>query len=312
MRAGIGGGWRWFGTGDAIEPDIDPWLVAIDAFFLVVDVFQRGELGGYGDFDEIILGAGGAAPADLGVVLGDEDDLRGLRIGAAIEVGDVHSSDFLCVRLAGQKLDELKAAGEIAAGPVGAGFDGGMGDAVDDANIHFSIGAEHDAGELGGGVLLGELDAFAVDEPVVVVPFDQGNWRAVIAIDLDGVGRSLVINAPNLIDLLDPGVGFEEVVGIDQELVIEGGMEANGPGVFDDFLGQEIAHPRRAILQNDIGRTSGEDQIALDVGAHDVKECEKAAEDEDKDGKMNCPATGDARGLRGVFFGRSGRGFLGF
>ena len=257
----------------------------VDSSILRDDSFEDVDLALDGDFDEEIVAAiDGAAPFDHRAVAGAEGELGIVGIDAIGVVFDIDGVDLFGPGLGVEEFDEIESGLEIVAGPFFAGGGGGIEDVGDEADVHLVIGAEHDLGELGLGEFGGELVAVAVDEPKAIFPLDECDGGAVIAVDFDGVAGGVLIGAADLADFANPGAGAEDAVDIDEELMIEGGMGAQGLGGADDLLGEEIAHPGGAIEEDDFGGIAGEsdgaeDKIAGSVAGEGEQSDENAGEE---------------------------------
>ena len=88
---GLGGS----GAGDAVESQVDPGLIVVNALGAKIDVFDGRQLLRSGDFDECVLCAGRAAPAKLGTEASEQDDLRLPFVAAAGEITDVDVADLI-------------------------------------------------------------------------------------------------------------------------------------------------------------------------------------------------------------------------
>src|SRR5205814_10325847 len=128
--------------------------------------------------------------------------------------------------------------------------------------------------------------AVAVDEPVVVFPLQQADGGAELALELQEISGRVFEGAADGFDVLNPGGGIgmaaQEGGGIDQELMIEGGMGDVRGGDTDDFCGQGVAHPGGAVDEHDLWREAREGdffdyviagaEIAVDAGADEGQE----------------------------------------
>ena len=165
-----------------------------------------------------------------------------------------------------------------------------MGYAVNDSQIGFSIRPQKNPGEKSAVILLGELDALGIDEPIVISPFDQRGRSAIFAVDLKRIAGGFSEDPADLIDVLDPGIGLEGFGGVDQKLLVERRMEADRLGGFDDLAGEKIAHPGGAIDEDNFRRAVGECEAAIDVNLADAKDRDDAGNENDGD----CRVQGDA------------------
>ena len=111
--------------------------------------------------------------------------------------------------------------------------------------------------------------------------------------------------------MLDPGIGLEGFVDVDQELLVERRMQSDRLRGLDDLAGEKVAHPAGAIDQDNFWRSAGKREAAIDVNLADAEYRDDGGDEDDGDGGVQGDTPAEIAVDRGLA-GPRGGGFFGF